>query len=200
MEYDKAKTANRKTDKERKPRIPRRISETYLHNAGLYYLERFSASSGQFRTVMRRKIIKSSLHHTDQNITDCHDMLEKTIVKFLKSGLLDDEVYARSVITTQRRRGLSARAIEARLRTKHVPSELITKYMAEYEGDDFIAALRQCRRKRMGAFCTKVTDDPQKLFNKYLSRLARAGFSYSIAKSALEMDLDEAEEKLLEIQ
>ena len=41
------------------PKKRKKITLSYLENAGAYYLERFSASEAQFRKVMGQKIYKS---------------------------------------------------------------------------------------------------------------------------------------------
>lgn len=188
----------------KQPRPPKKITEQYLHNAGLYYLQRFAASSGHFKTVMMRKIHKSCAYHKDQDIEACKQLLDRTVDKFLSAGLLDDSAYARAMVTSLRRRGLSSKAITVKLRAKSMTQEDIKTALEEYDAQleglnpDLIAALRLCQRKRMGPFArdrvsinnlAKAADEDQlrKQTQRHLSALARAGFSYEISKTVLDM-------------
>lgn len=181
------------------PRPPRRITETYLHNAGLHYLQRFAASSGHFRRIMMRKVDKSCRFHTDQNREDCARMLEALVVKFQRAGLLDDTAYAAGLAASLRRRGASARAVEARLRARGVDDEQIAAFRARERDDgadqDFSALLRLMKRKRLGPF----RGGREENIKKEMAALARAGFSYENAQRGLNLPPDEAERILLEI-
>ncbi len=192
----KVNSKDKNSKVEKKLRNPRKITETYLHNAGLYYLQRFAASSAHFKTVMTRKIDRSCTFHKDQNRDDCIALLEKLIIKFEDVKLLDDEVYTRGVVHSQRRRGLSSRMIQTRLQAKGLEQSVIKKALQDHaehlENDaELVAALRLARRKRIGPYLRKEPVENQ--FQKSLGIMARAGFSYNIARQALEMDQEEAE-------
>lgn len=180
------------------PRPPKKITATYLHNAGLYYLQRFAASTEQFRRVMQRKIDKSCMFHKDQNREDCTRLLDDLIQTFQRSGLLNDAGYATGAIRSLRNRGLSTRAIIAKMDMRGISSEITQKTLRDIDSQtgthpDLIAALRVARRRRIGPFRTAdEPDEAQK--DKALAALARAGFSYDICTRALAMDRTEAEE------
>jgi len=181
---------------QRKPRTPRKITPTYLHNSGLYYLQRFSASTQRFREVMQRKIKKSCKHHEDQEYDTCAALLEETIKTFLATDLLNDEVYTTAKVTSLRRAGKSTRFITSALRQKGIPPNLTTKTLKQYDAlNDHIgkdaeltAAKNTARKKRLGPHRTKqiATEDLPDIKKKELGKMARAGFSYEIAKRALE--------------
>ena len=215
-----------KTFKEKRAKAPRRITETYLHNAGLYYLQRYAASSGHFRRVMERKIKKSCAHHTDQVYEECLEKLENIIQTFLRSGLLNDQMYIESQIRSLKRKGASEKAIIAKLQNKSVPAAQTTSYLKEYQDQheskdtELIAALTLCRRKKIGPFqrVDRLTDlnlaekeravsntsapsSPKGAHNdsnyqKDLAKLARAGFSYDTATKAMSMPQDDAMDRL----
>lgn len=208
----------KKRQQRKEPRPPRKITERYLHNAGLHYLQRFAASSGHFRNVMMRKVDKSCAHHKEQDRAACEKMLDELIIKFKEIGLIDDFAYARGMVNSLRRKGLSSKAIHMKMRLKCLPSEVIQEALESYNEENNIttpeltAALRLCQRKRMGPFdrnssaalnVVKDIDEDEvngdrEQFNKkkqrQLSALARAGFAYDIAKKALEMSPEDAEE------
>jgi regulatory protein len=197
MDEDNPEMPARKPRREKKP--PKKITADYLHNSGLYYLQRFPASTGHFRTVMMRKVDKSCRHHTTQNREDCAALVDALVAKFVDMGLLNDEGYSRGMVTSLRRRGLSGRAIQAKLSAKGLKRDQIEQALAEHADDrpsgevDLIAALRLARRKKLGPFSTK---DPA-TGEKDLATLARAGFGYDIASRVIRMDIESAEELLL---
>ncbi len=191
-----------KNDKRPAKRPPRKITATYLHNAGLYYLQRFAASSGQFRRVMQRKIDNSCRAYPEQNAEECRKLLDTLIETFLRSGLLNDEMYATGAIRSLRQRGLSTRAIMARMTVKGVPAALIQKTLQEIDGSaegnaNLIAAVRHARRRRIGPFLPpdKQVDDQTR--NKHMSAMARAGYDFETARRVLAMGKDEAEDLIV---
>lgn len=189
-------TKNKSKKRERKEfKPPKKISERYLYNSGLAYLQRFPASSMHFRTVMMRKINKSCRHHLEQNIEECIKMLDTLILQFQDLGLLDDTAYLRGMIISLRKRGLSAAQVYNKLQQKGyqrdtIESELkkhdIEEYDSEYNGDSY-AALTFIRKKKLGVFDTLKKRDPE----KSLAMMARAGYNYDIAKKALSMKEDD---------
>lgn len=170
------------------PKIPKKITEKYLYNSGLAYLQRFPSSISHFKTVMGRKIERSCRHHTDQDKEACAAMLDKVAAQFVDMGYLDDALYLRGMINSLRGRGLSARAIMMKLQQKGLAQDDIKAALSvhdeEYESDDLSAALRLCRKKHIGPYGAQDADPAQK--QKWLATLARAGFSYDVAIQALE--------------
>jgi regulatory protein len=186
---EKKATSGRKTLKK-----PKKITADYLHNAGLYYLQRFSASRQQFRTVLLRKVKRSCMVHREQNYEDCAALVEQTVEKFERSGLLNDELYTQGVVNSLRRQGKSKKAIMMKLQTRGIASHLVTEKLEAVDSEreengDFIAAIMFMRKKKAGAF---GSTDPEKT----LAALARAGFSYDTAQKVMALSRDEAEEIL----
>lgn len=192
---DSPKNKGAKKGNKREFKPPKKITERYLHNSGLHYLERFPASSAHFKTVMMRKINKSCRHHVDQDREICAELLNALIAKFQDWGLLDDKAYLKGMVTSYRRRGMASRQIEAKLRQKGLPTDeiiaAITKYdQEELEEDtdgEFHAATLFARKKRLGPYDVAARHTPEKT----LATFARAGFSYDIAKKILEKNKDE---------
>lgn len=171
-----------KTQDTPRRKTPRRITESYLHNAGLFYLQRFAASSGRFREVMLRKVRKSCRHHADQDPAECRRMVDELVVKFLASGLLNDEAYARGVVTSMRRQGKSGRAIQAKLKTRGIDGDTSAFDSPEAEWE---SAMIFARKKKIGPFRIAKDTDPE----KELAALGRAGFSYETARRVLAMEV-----------
>jgi len=172
------------------------ISLSYLENAGAYYLERFPATTAQFRSVMKRKITRSIHDHPSQDVVKCQQMLEKVIAKFTELGYLNDLAYGESLVTSLRERGHSYIKILAKLHNKGFDEELIAQILpAQEKDDDLVSALIWIRKKRMGAF-SPWEDETHR--NKELAALSRAGFSFEHARAALALPVEEAEELLVQ--
>lgn len=146
---------------------------------------------------MTRKIDKSCKHHTDQDRETCIALLDKTVETFLRQGLLNDDLYLQGMVTSLRRRGLSTRAIQAKLQQKGLDSDKIAEAVRAIDGDvhtaeaELSAAVQYMRRKRLGCFAAEPLE-------KHLASLARGGFSFDIANKALKLTEDEALEILAE--
>lgn len=176
------------------PKIPKKITEKYLYNSGLAYLQRFPSSTAHFKAVMGRKIDRSCRHHTDQDKEGCLAVLDKITGQFADLGYLNDELYLRGMINSLRGRGLSAMSIRMKLQQKGLPEadikDALAAFDAENDSDDLSAAIRLCRRKKIGPFAAGAPDPALK--QKWLATLARAGFSFDTAIRALETPLDDA--------
>ena len=174
-------------------KAPKKITESYLHNSGLHYLQRFATGTENFRRVMMRKVDRSCRYHADQNRDDCLRMIDVLIEKFTRSGLLNDETYTSGKVASLRRRGESARAIEARLQAKGVGREDIRRALTALQesggNDDFHAALRFARRRRLGPFAGGKAKEPE----KQMAAFARAGYGYEIAGRVLKTSREVAE-------
>ena len=174
------------------PKIPKKITETYLSNSGKYYLERFAASTEQFRRVMTRKINKSCKAHTDQSADTCFAMLESVIAKFQDLGFLNDKGYAGGLINSLKNRGWPRNRIILRLKEKGISADLIDELVADPSADEnFRNALVWIRRRKLGAYSIR-----QRGFEKDLAALARAGFDYESANRALSLNKEDIEDYL----
>ena len=188
----------------RQKRAPRKIDARYLENAALYYLQRYASSSQNLKTVLSRKIMRSCTHH-GQDPQDFLPLLDPLIARYQQSGLLDDTVYAQGRVASLRRQGLSRQAITQKLAQKGLSAAEVTAALrqvdataADIAGDDIddaaareLAAARTlAKRKRLGRWRRNPPAE-RKDANKEMAALARAGFSYDIARRALEAPADD---------
>jgi len=131
------------------------------------------------------------------------ELLDTVVGRFQDQGLLDDTAYLRGMVHSLRGRGLSAQAMTFKLIQKGLSASAIKEYLSTDEGGssslsaDLKAALVFCHRKRIGPFSKTPWDtlDPKDRLRQ-LSALARGGHGADIAKKALMMPLDEAQEFL----
>ena len=181
----------------------KRITPRYLYNSGLYYLQRYPASTHHFRTVMIRKIKRSCQAHPDQNMDDSIQDLEDVIEKFSDLGLLNDDLYTQGMVNSLRRSGKSKTAIMTKLRTKGLPDDLVLHHLNQYDkkrldqthSAEMEEALTFARKKKIGPYkidnnTDKGAMDSQIVYKKSLAQMARAGFSYEICKTVLNFTED----------
>jgi len=197
---NKTNSDKQNSKSEKRPlKKPKKITQNYLHNAGLYYLGRFAASKAHFKTVMMRKVKRSLTFHEEPKIEECTKWVDELAEKFESAGLLNDELFASGLIRTYRSKGLSARMIKMKLKSKSLPGPLVEKIMSEQGNPnqiEYLACLKLCKRKKIGPFYLKpINDDEHRaaLKQKHLAILARAGFSYQLSRTLLEMNKEQAE-------
>lgn len=174
------------------PRAPRKIDLRYLENAALYYLQRYATSSANLKNVLGRKIARGCAHH-GQDPAPFVAALDQLVARYQQTGLLNDIVYAEGRVQALRRQGLSRQAIRQKLSLKGLgPAEIdhalqqIDATASDDSRDAELAAARTlARRKKIGPWRRAPLADPRD-GQKELAAMARAGFSYDIARQALD--------------
>ena len=211
-EQDKSEKSGRKpafgakADKNsgRKPgerKAPRKISAQYLENAALFYLQRFATSTENFRRVMVRKIRRSCTFHKVE-AEPFFPIVEDMITRYVRTGLLNDKGFAEAKTSSLRRKGLSKKAILSKLQAKGLSTAEIESAIGtidagrmadtEDENPEMTAALTFARKKRLGSF-RKTAEPDLKQRQKELATMGRAGFSYEIARAALDFRDEETD-------
>ena len=179
---------------QRKRRGPRPVSLDRLKQGALRYLGQRDASRAQLRRVLVRRVDRAlRVHGGDRD--EALGWVDEVLVYCERLGYLEDARYARGKARSMRRRGASERKIRAKLAEKGVAGELVDAPLEAEGGDaELVAALRLVRRRRFGPFARAEVD--RDAHRKQLAALGRAGFGYDTARRALEMDREEAEERL----
>ncbi|MBB4038756.1 regulatory protein [Microvirga flocculans] len=169
----------------RKP--PRPVTPAYLQRAALAYLERYASSAENLRRVLRRKVDnRCRLRGEDPGAFQ--DMVDEVVAKSLRSGLIDDTRYAEARVATLRRRGGSARAIQAKLSAKGVDHATIAAALETEEGDEEQAARTFARRRRLGPF---RPGERAPYRDKDMAAMARAGFRFDVARRIIDGEIDD---------
>lgn len=134
--------------------------------------------------------MRSLKDHPDQDVEACHATLEGVIEGFVRSGLINDQSYAAARTASMRRAGRSSKYIIQALGHKGIApadAEAALRGFDEGEGGHLrdagappdLAAAQAFIRKRRARVMAAAPE-------KTLAALARAGFSYDIARKALE--------------
>jgi regulatory protein len=176
------------------------FDEARLHAMALAYLNRFDASANGLRTVLLRSVRRSlarielSDHERMQRVDAAERHVVALLQRFQASGLVDDRRLARHLVGSWRERGLSTRAIQARLASKGVPGRVVDAALGELaqdpqQGTELDAAIAFARRRRLGCFGAGAGD--RAVQRRDLAKMARAGFDFDVALRALNVRVDD---------
>jgi regulatory protein len=177
------------TDETGKPvrKPPRKVTPAYLQRAAMAYLERYSSSAENLRRVLRRKVDKRC-RLRGEDPAEFHDTIDEVVARSLRSGLIDDTRYAEARVASLRRRGGSARAIQAKLSAKGIDRSTIAAALEGEEGDEEQAARAFARRRKLGPF---RPGERAPYRDKDLAAMARAGFRFDVARGVIEGERDD---------
>jgi regulatory protein len=153
------------------------------------------------RRVLERRVERAARHHpTDRDEAARH--IEAILMKFERSGLIDDQAYAESRARSLFRGGASQRKIKAQLAHKGVQRAEIDGSIANLEEEegaaidlDLKAAIRYAKRRRLGPF--RAAELRQVRRDRDLAAMARTGFSGTIARTVIDATSVEELEGLL---
>jgi regulatory protein len=151
-------------------------------------LKRYAATVSQLRRVLVRKVDRSIAHHGGDR-TEALGWVDALLEKLVRNGLLDDKAFAQMKAHSLRSSGRSARVIALKLRMKGVAEELVEEHLAEAstEVSEDDAARIWARKKRLGPFRNDAETRKENR-QRDLAALARAGFSFSVAKKVVDAE------------
>jgi len=149
----------------------RPITYARLKNIALFYLERYDTSSYKLQTVLQRRIQKNILQG-DQIPKDTSDWIQQIISECIQLGYINDSRYAENQARHLSEQGKSARFIQQKLSTEGIPAQVIQTVL--HHQTDYERAKIFSHKKHLGSD-----------YQKDMAKLARAGFSYEIAKKIL---------------
>jgi regulatory protein len=172
---------------ERRP--PPKITASYLENAALHYLERFSSSRANLRRVLMRKVERSQAHWGGER-AEAADLVDGVIAKLAGLGYLDDGAYAETKARALHRRGGSLRTIRATLSAKGVDAEkrdgAVSALVEAHPHPDRVAAIALARRRRLGPF--RPAEIRAGFRDRDLAALGRAGFGWEICRAVIDAE------------
>ncbi|MHA7772834.1 regulatory protein RecX [Roseibium sp. M-1] len=168
-----------------KPRYKPPTAERLTRSA-LHYLERYATSSANLRKVLERKVLKACTS-LDLDPGDYSGLIDSVVETVVRNGLVDDRAYAETKLAGLRRRGGSARKIEAKLAAKGVDRNTIERVLQDDEASDEDAARIFARRRKLGPFRQKDRNERR---DKDLAAMCRAGFSFEIARKIIDASDD----------
>ena len=180
-----------------KPKAPRKLSARYLENAALHYLKRFAATEAGLRRVLMRKVDRSLRAHEGDR-AEAQGWVDELVRKLVRNGLVNDAAFAEQKAQSLRASGRSARVIAMKLKQKGVPEAVAAPKLREvtHEISEEDAARTWARKKRLGPFRRgdairskrgeSESDARRAQRQRDLAALARAGFSFDIARRVID--------------
>ena len=176
--------------------------EAQLYEAALNHLARYGATEASLARTLSRRIDRwarlQAAEDDDPEILNAaagraKSVIPKVITRLRSANLLNDAAFAAARARRLTREGKSRRFALAHLASKGVASSTATASVGDDPERELAAACAYLRRRRAGPF----GDVPEL---KILGAMARAGFTQSIARQALRMDKDEAEQRIKTLQ
>ena len=145
----------------------------------IYYLSKYSSSKKNLEYILKKKIRR--LIDEKKVRFDLYNEINKIIKKLENSNLIDDVIFTESKIKFLLYQAKSKNYIRQYLLKKGISKEIINEQISlHYDDSQNIEkenALKFAKKK-------KLLDD-DKDYEKKLSKMARAGFSYEISKEIL---------------
>ncbi|MEP3116457.1 RecX family transcriptional regulator [Nisaea sp.] len=199
-EYTENGGAGRKR-REKKP--PKPITESYLRNVALWYMERYASSAANLKAVLMRRVRLSSAYH-GSDPAEGAVMVDAVVQRYCEAGILNDRLFAETRVRSLVARGTSAKMIRRKLMEKGVSPDDIEAALAEVvdqQNGELASAARYARRRRIGPF--RLIEKRDENRDRDMAALARQGFGFGIAAKvvdaespeALEAEIDGADER-----
>lgn len=178
----------------------RPLSAAELEAYAVSYLARFDCTAAKMRQVLLRKLGKQQAKpETDAEFTTRRSVsspeVDAILARFLEVGYLNDQRFARGLAQSLLGRGVAPRKAVERLRQRGVDGELAAAVIAELGASgetELSSACRLVQRKRLG-WCRPEAARKERA-QKDLGTLARAGFSFDVARRALAGPLEPPDE------
>lgn len=171
---------------------PKKVSESYLKNVALWYLERYASSAANLRAVLMRRVRVSAAHHgTDPG--EGAELVDALIARYRAAGILNDRLFAETRARSLAERGTSARMIRRKLAEKGIAAddaEAALEALRQEGTEELDAAYRYARRRRIGPFRTAEKRDGMR--DRDLAALARQGFSFETAAKVVDAETVDA--------
>ncbi len=170
--------------------------ESKLYEAGLNHLARYPATEASMARVLSRKIDRWARLYAGEDADpeavaaaarQAKAGIAKVIGRLKEAGVLSDAAFAASRAKRLTREGKSRRFALAHLASKGVAMATAQAVLADEPEKELAAACMFLRRRRAGPF----GEAPEL---KVLAAMARTGFSQEIARRAMRMGREEAED------
>ncbi len=186
-------------EKTRRHRPRPTLSEADLEEAARHYLDRFWVPADQLRRVLQRRVDKA-LREQPIDPDVARAWREAVVERFVEGGVVDDGRWAIERARVLLERGRSPRAIRADLQGRRLASEHIDAAVAslrdEATNPELKAAATLARRRRLGPY--RVEEERRERRERDLGAMARAGFSFDLARRIIDAPDGETVESWLD--
>lgn len=173
------------------------VTAAWLEHVASSYLDRYGASIAMLRRMLVRRVAKRAQRRGEEPEAFA-DLVEETIGRAIRAGLVDDARFATARLATLRRRGVSTRAAGAALTGRGIGRDLVRSTLAEErdetspDGDvEAAAAEAYAKRRRLGPY--RRPDLRAANRERDLAAMGRAGFPYLVARALIDAGREEAD-------
>lgn len=163
--------------------MPKKMTAQRLYNIALHYLSKYDAGSEKVRRMLKRRVESEAYKNKTTLPDETLEWIEEVLQKLIHLGYINDTNYIYNRIRALSESGKSLYFIRQKLRHEGFSFEFIDKIIRTCSQTDLERAIRFVQRKKMGYL--RPVDKQHLYLKKDLATLARAGFSYSIARNAL---------------
>lgn len=179
-------------NKRREKKPPKPITESYLRNVALWYMERYASSAANLKAVLMRRVRLSSAYH-GSDPAEGAAMVDAVVQRYTEAGILNDRLFAETRVRSLVSRGTSTKMIRRKLMEKGVSSDDIDAALGEVldqENGELASAARYARRRRIGPY--RLPEKREDNRDRDMAALARQGFGFGIAAKVVDAESPEA--------
>lgn len=177
----------------------KKLTGAELEAYAVSYLARFDCTVARLRQVLLRKVghgarkQPSDDEESPRSSENTTQTVDAIVQRFLEVGYLNDGRFARGLARGLFSKGTAPRKAIERLKQRGVSAELAALVVQECVASgetELVAAARLVQRKRLG-WCRSDEATRKERAQRDLAALARAGFSFEVARRALTGPLDD---------
>ena len=161
------------------------LTEQRLMNIALFYVSRYESSAEKVRQMLNRRLKRMKMQG-EEVPPEASQWIEDILQKIQEKAYVDDNRYAENQVRTLILQGKSEHFICAKLALAGIEADKVREILSVEGSTEELRAQRFVARKRIGHF--RPHADQSKFWEKDMAALARAGFSYDIARTALKGD------------
>jgi regulatory protein len=158
------------------------VSAQQLRQLALSFVARYATSQARLTRYLQRKLSERGWE------TDDLPPISQIVAQMVDMGFVDDEVFATSRKDSLIRRGYGEARVRSALHQAGIDAETTNKVIEIEEDRAFEIALSYARKRRLGPYF--IGDIDQKLRQKQLASLLRAGHNLTIALQILDLDAE----------
>tara|TARA_B100000678_G_scaffold164601_1_gene137440 strand:- start:1221 stop:1781 length:561 start_codon:yes stop_codon:yes gene_type:complete len=170
----------------RRRRPSRPLDDTALRDLALSYAGRYATTAAKLKHYLQRKIRERGWAGEDE------PQVDRIVARFVELGYIDDEAFAEVRTRDLLRRGYGARRVAQALHHAGVDAEAMD-LPGPSAAETRAAALAFARRRRLGPFGAEPPD--QKMREKQLAALVRAGHDFEAARAMVDARTEEEAEE-----
>jgi regulatory protein len=169
----------------------RPITARYLQNAATAYLERYATSADGLRRVLARRVAKARMLEAPV-MDNVERVIDSIVANFVDAGVINDHAFAQTKARSLHRRGTSTKLTRHKLKRAGIDDVALDKALAGLDEElhtdpntrEWRAAIALARRRRLGPH--RQANERKEHRARDLATMARAGFSYDVARKVID--------------